>query len=141
MWNFWGALSGRKTSVLSEQLRHKTVGGSKETAMAVAKTDLERRMFHALRRIARQYRSAESLLKHGDCGLEGAEALEMAYENIQSEARTALKGIRLAALNHAKKPLHWLSVQETADKLYELALSGELNAGEQHGGKTKGHST
>lgn len=60
--------------------------------MAIAKTDLERRMFNALRRISRQYRSAENLLKHGDCGLEGAEALEMAYENIQAEAKAAIKG-------------------------------------------------
>ena len=104
--------------------------------MAIAKTDLERRMFNALRRIARDYRSAENLAKHGDCWLDGAEALEMAYENIQAEAMAAIKGVRLA-----KKPMHWMSVQETADKLYDLALSGELNAGEQHGGKTKGRAT
>ena len=64
--------------------------------MPIAKTDLERRMFNVLRRISRQYWTAESLLKHGDCGLEGAEALEMAYENIQAEAKAAIKGVRLA---------------------------------------------
>lgn len=52
------------------------------------------RYYDALKRIARQYRSAESLLRRGDCGLNGVEALEMAYENIQSEAIAAVRGKR-----------------------------------------------
>lgn len=54
----------------------------------------ERRYYDALKRIARQYRSAESLLRKGDCGLGGVEALEYAYDNIQAEAREAIRNRR-----------------------------------------------
>lgn len=66
--------------------------------MTTVKTDLERKLYTALRRIARDYQPAERLLRHGDCGLEGPEALEAAYDNLQWEAATAIKGIRCPAL-------------------------------------------
>lgn len=62
--------------------------------MPTIKTELELRLFEALRRIARDYRSAESLLAHGDCGLRGVEALELAYDNLQFEAKRAIAGVR-----------------------------------------------
>ena len=65
--------------------------------MAVIQTALERRLYTALKRIT-QYDKPERLLKKSwdDWGLEdGAEALSMAYENIQSEAASAIKGVRL----------------------------------------------
>ncbi len=63
--------------------------------MPTIKTDLERKLFDALKRIARDYETSDRLLKHGDCGLSGEEALEYAYDNIQHEARCAIKGVRL----------------------------------------------
>lgn len=64
--------------------------------MPICKTDLEIRLFGALKRIAR-YETAERLLKHGEAayGISGREALEMAYENMLEEAKRAVKGIRL----------------------------------------------
>jgi hypothetical protein len=59
-----------------------------------ARTDLELKLYGALHRIARDYQSASRLIRHGDCGLSGPEALEMAYENIQQEAENAIRGIR-----------------------------------------------
>lgn len=64
--------------------------------MATVKSDLEQRLYWALKRIAaydtptRLRRDSE---KHWGLGFE--EAIEMAYENIQTEARTALMGVRL----------------------------------------------
>ena len=64
--------------------------------MAICKTDLEIRLYNALRRIARDYETAERLLRHGEVGLSGEETLQYAYENIQSEAKHAIKGVRVA---------------------------------------------
>lgn len=66
--------------------------------MAICKTDLEIRLFAALRRIAKDYQSAERLMRTGEkqYGCSGTEALEYAYENIQHEASLAIKGVRLA---------------------------------------------
>lgn len=54
------------------------------------------RMLRTLRRIAREYQTPAQL--HRGCGkdygLEYAETLEMAYENIQQEARSAIKGVK-----------------------------------------------
>lgn len=66
--------------------------------MATVKTELERRLYGALRRIAREYRSSTSLLKTGDAGLSGVEALEYAYDNILQEAKNAIHGVRIPAL-------------------------------------------
>ncbi|OMW45738.1 hypothetical protein AQ808_23990 [Burkholderia pseudomallei] len=58
-------------------------------------TDLELRLYIALKRItcydppARLRKRAEK-----DYGLSGDEAIEYAYENIQQEARDAIKGVR-----------------------------------------------
>ena len=60
-------------------------------------TGLELRLYTVLRRIAREYQSAERLLRTGEkqWGVSGTEALEMAYENIQQEAQIAIKGVRV----------------------------------------------
>lgn len=59
------------------------------------KTDLEVRLFDALKRIS-QYQSPEHLRKFAarEYGLDDAdEAIEMAYENVIFEAQAAVKGI------------------------------------------------
>lgn len=66
--------------------------------MPMCKTALEVKLYAALRRIA-QYQSPERLKKHSwnDWGLQdGNEALEMAYENVLGEAKSAIKGVRIA---------------------------------------------
>lgn len=65
--------------------------------MPVAKTDLEKKLLRALRRIANDYRTSESILKTGEAGLSGEETLEYAYDNIQAEAKAAIRGVRLPA--------------------------------------------
>lgn len=54
------------------------------------------RMYEALRRISRDYQSPDQLRRSAEksWGLPYEEALEMAYENIQNEARMAIKGMR-----------------------------------------------
>lgn len=69
--------------------------GEGENEMPVAQTPLEQKLLKTLRRIAREYRSAESILRTGDAGLSGEETLEYAYDNIQQEAKNAIRGIRL----------------------------------------------
>lgn len=54
----------------------------------------QQRLYDTLKRIAKDYRSAESILRKPDSGLDGPEELEMAYENIQDEAKVAIKGVR-----------------------------------------------
>lgn len=53
-------------------------------------------MLLALRGIAKGYMTPEKLRKNceKECGLDYEEALEMAYENIQSTAATYSKGIK-----------------------------------------------
>lgn len=63
--------------------------------MATVKTPLELKLFAALSRIAKDYRSSQSLLKRGDAGLDGVEALEYAYDNLQWEAKSAIRGVRV----------------------------------------------
>ena len=57
--------------------------------------DSTTRMYDALRRIT-AYMSPDQLRRRAEkeYGLPYEEALEMAYENIQSEARVAIKGMR-----------------------------------------------
>jgi hypothetical protein len=59
------------------------------------KKNYERQYFDTLKRIAR-YSSPEHLRDHSEeeYGLLFDEALEMAYENVIEEARTAIKGRR-----------------------------------------------
>lgn len=56
----------------------------------------ERLYFDVLRRIARDYDSAEKILSNSErrYGLSGPEGLEMAYDNIQTEAANAIRGKR-----------------------------------------------
>lgn len=58
----------------------------------------EQRYYDALRRIARDYQTADQLRRNaGQYGLEHIDELEMAYENIQEEAKLAIKGRRRPA--------------------------------------------
>lgn len=55
----------------------------------------EQEYFDALRKIARNYHPSEWFTdRNADqaYGVEGREALEMAYDNIQAEAEAAIKG-------------------------------------------------
>jgi len=65
--------------------------------MSKANTALEIRLYDALRRISRDYQTAERLLRSGErqYGISGSEALEYAYENIQAEAKAAIRGLRI----------------------------------------------
>jgi hypothetical protein len=56
----------------------------------------EQRYYDALKRIASRYDTAERIIKNAerDYGLESLEALEYAYDNIQGEAKFAIKGRR-----------------------------------------------
>ena len=63
--------------------------------MPVARTELEVRLYTALKRIAayqplHKLRDAEKLY-----GCDGGEVVEMAYENVLGEAKNALQGVRL----------------------------------------------
>lgn len=59
-------------------------------------TQLEIRLYGALKRIT-AYMPPEKLRKVANrkYGLEGDEAIEMAYENVLSEARGAIAGVRI----------------------------------------------
>lgn len=61
-------------------------------------TERELRLFDALKRITR-YNSPDELRRVSEkrYGLDGSEAIEMAYENVLQEARNAIKGIRRLA--------------------------------------------
>lgn len=54
----------------------------------------EQHYYDALKHIARDYRTSQSLLRRGDAGLDGPEALEYAYDNLQNVAATAIRGKR-----------------------------------------------
>ncbi len=56
----------------------------------------EQRMYDALKRIAHDYQTPAQLRRScsRDYGLAAQEAIEMAYENIQGEAKSAIKGVR-----------------------------------------------
>jgi len=60
-------------------------------------TPLEVRLYDALRTIARGYQSPTQLHRNAEreFGCDGAEAIEMAYENIQQLAANAIRGVRL----------------------------------------------
>lgn len=53
------------------------------------------RYYDALRKIAKGYQTSDQLRRRaGQYGLSHVEELEMAYENIQDEARFAIRGKR-----------------------------------------------
>lgn len=56
----------------------------------------EQRYFDALRRIARGYQTPDQLRRNSEkeYGVRYEEALEMAYENLQAEAKCAIRGKR-----------------------------------------------
>lgn len=55
----------------------------------------EARYFNALKRIARGYQTSDQLRRAaGQYGLAHVDELEMSYENMQQEARIAIKGRR-----------------------------------------------
>ena len=60
------------------------------------KLEQQQRMFDTLKRIARDYATPDQLRRSAerDYGLDYEECLEMVYENIQSEAKAAVKGVR-----------------------------------------------
>lgn len=57
------------------------------------------RMRDTLRRIAMEYQTPDQLRRSSNkqWGLDYQEALEYSYENVQQEARAAIRGIRAAA--------------------------------------------
>lgn len=59
-----------------------------------------RRMYDALNTIAKGYQTPKQLRKEskGQYGLDFEEAIEMSYENIQLEAKSAIKGVKLEKL-------------------------------------------
>ncbi len=66
--------------------------------MAVAKTDLEIKLLTALKRIA-AYQPPDRLRRGAEnIGLTAEEHIEMAYENIQAEAKNAVRGVRVARI-------------------------------------------
>lgn len=75
----------------------------------------QQRMYDALRRIARDYRKADSILSRPEMGLDGDENLAMAYDNIQSEAAAAIKGVRRAAPNDLAQAAPTTTQPDTTD--------------------------
>lgn len=64
--------------------------------MSKVSTPLEIKLFDALKRIA-AYETPERLHRNADkaYGIDGAEAIEYAYENVLEEAKHATKGVRI----------------------------------------------
>lgn len=60
-------------------------------------TDLEIKLYDALKRIARNYMTPVQIRRDAkkNVGLDYEEYLEMSYENIQTDAARAIKGVRI----------------------------------------------
>ena len=60
------------------------------------KLEQQQRMYDTLKRIAREYQTPDQLRRNSerDFGCDYEDALEMAYENLQQEAESAIKGVR-----------------------------------------------
>lgn len=58
--------------------------------------DKQQQMYDALRRIAKDFDTSERIMKNAerDYGLSPIEALEMAYDNMQSNAIAVIRGLR-----------------------------------------------
>ncbi len=70
--------------------------------MPVARTELERQLLAALRRIA-NYMTVEAMERDAkNIGLSPHEYVEMAYENVIGEAKRATRGVRLPAKQGAE---------------------------------------
>ena len=65
----------------------------------MSEREKQQRMFDALKKITREHMTPDQLRRAAerDYGLSYTEALEMAYENIQAEAKAAIKGMRRPA--------------------------------------------
>lgn len=64
------------------------------------KNELLVRLYKALKKISQGYQTPVQLRKNSEkqYGIGYEESLEMAYENLQAEAKEAIKGIRVASL-------------------------------------------
>ncbi len=59
------------------------------------KIERQQRMFDTLKRISKDYMTPDEIRRDADnTGLSYNEYLEMSYENIQAEAKAAVKGLR-----------------------------------------------
>ena len=58
------------------------------------------RMYNTLKRIAKEYQTPEQLRRNSEkqYGLGYEESIGMSYENIQAEAASAIKGLRISKL-------------------------------------------
>lgn len=72
--------------------------------MKTISIEKQQRLCDALKRIAKDYRSAESILRKPDFGLDPEECLAMAYENIQATAKAAIKGMTRPGIETEKDP-------------------------------------
>jgi hypothetical protein len=73
----------------------------KNTVTLTAKQAVQfRRMHSILVKISKDYQTPKQLCKdsENEYGVEYLEALEMSYENIQGEAKAAIKGIQIAKI-------------------------------------------
>jgi S-ribosylhomocysteine lyase LuxS involved in autoinducer biosynthesis len=59
-----------------------------------------RTMFNTLKKIVKEYQTADQIVRNSEkqCGLDPQEALEMSYENIQAEAKQAIKSVSISKL-------------------------------------------
>jgi hypothetical protein len=66
----------------------------------------EVRMYETLRRIARDYQTPDQLRRSAErqYGLSYEEALEYAYENIQADAKAAIKGMKRPKVSEQMVP-------------------------------------
>jgi hypothetical protein len=73
--------------------------------MATVTTPLEARLYAALKRIT-QYMTVEQMERRAEkeYGLSPYEGLGMAYDNLQSEARDAIRGVRMPKPKPAATP-------------------------------------
>ena len=67
--------------------------------MKKKQVDQFNKMLRILRRISKDYKTPEQIQRDKSMGLDYEEYLEYAYENIQSEAKSACKGIRELKVN------------------------------------------
>ena len=94
--------------------------------MPTASTPLELRLLGALRRIS-QYQSPETLHRRAskDWGLDdGNEAIEYAYENVISEAKAAIRGVRVKRPD----PAHPARDRGGSESLSKLAAAAPLSS-------------
>lgn len=86
----------------------------------------EQRYYDALKRITK-YQTPEQIMRRAEkqYGLSGKEALEMAYENIQQEARNAIVGKRRPKDGGGNVKLSRAKEKEAAEDLARDAM-GEI---------------